>query len=249
MQAIIMAAGKGSRLSKVTHGKPKSFVQIKGNRLIDYNIALLRHHGISPIAIVTGYCFQAFDDEFISAQDIELIYNPFYEQVNVLGSFWAGMHCLDDDFLFIHADSICDPDLFADLVVAQGDIVLPVDYDTYNEEAMGVRCVKGRVVEISKKIPIGDAEGEFIGLAKIAGRVLPQLKAETVNLLKTGAFSEYFEAALQSLIVRGIFKITLLPTKGRFWAEIDFAEDYERASLKIPDSLVRLAINRRSYGE
>ena len=45
MQAIIMAAGKGSRLGQLTKDKPKSFVEVKGIKLLEYNIALLHEYG------------------------------------------------------------------------------------------------------------------------------------------------------------------------------------------------------------
>jgi choline kinase len=245
MQAIIMAAGKGSRLGEITQGKPKSFAEIKGIRLIDYNIALLRHHGIKPIIIVTGFCSEAFEKAFDGAPDIEFVFNPFYDHANVIGSFWAGMHRLKDGFIFIHADSICDPCLFEELIKTPGDIVLPVDRNTYNEEAMGVRCRDGRVVEISKNIPVGEADGEFIGLAKISNSLLPQIKEEAVTVLKNKQYTEYFEAAIQRVIDKQSHNIVTLPTNGRFWAEIDFIEDYEKAVQEIPDSLVQLAMKQR----
>ena len=49
MQAIIMAAGKGSRLGKITEGKPKSFAEIKGKKLIEYNLQLLKKYGIEEM--------------------------------------------------------------------------------------------------------------------------------------------------------------------------------------------------------
>ena len=55
MQAIIMAAGKGSRLGSLTESKPKSLLEIKGKRLLDINIAMLHKYGIWDITIVTGY--------------------------------------------------------------------------------------------------------------------------------------------------------------------------------------------------
>lgn len=55
MQAIIMAAGKGSRLGSLTKGKPKSFVEIKGKKLIEYNLQLLQKYHVDEIIIVTGY--------------------------------------------------------------------------------------------------------------------------------------------------------------------------------------------------
>lgn len=42
MQAIIMAAGKGSRLGELTGGNPKSFVEIHHKKLIEYNLDILR---------------------------------------------------------------------------------------------------------------------------------------------------------------------------------------------------------------
>lgn len=60
MQAIIMAAGKGSRLGARTEGNPKSFVEIRGKKLTR------------------------------DMENVYLRYNPFYEMVNVLGVFLYG---------------------------------------------------------------------------------------------------------------------------------------------------------------
>ena len=43
------------------------------------------------------------------------------------------------------------------------------------------------------------------------------------------AFSEYFEAAIQKVLEAGKFDRVILPTCGKFWAEVDFEEDYRRA--------------------
>ena len=46
MQAIIMAAGKGSRLGKLTEDNPKCFLEINGVKVLDYIIALLHENNI-----------------------------------------------------------------------------------------------------------------------------------------------------------------------------------------------------------
>ena len=242
MQAIIMAAGKGRRLGRFSDSQPKSFMEIKGVPLIDYNIALLRSVGVNDIIIVTGYQYALFEHKYGSKEFIELIYNPFYEYANVIGSFWAGMHLLHGEFIFAHADSICDIGIISDLAAATSDIVLPVDFAAYDDEAMGVRCVNGMAVEINKKIPIGSEEtGEFIGYVKISKNMLPHVKEEVINLLKQNEHAEYFEASIQKLMDKQKYDIATLSTNGRFWAEIDFIEDYEKAIREIPDSLVELA--------
>ena len=246
MQAIIMAAGKGSRLGALAEGKPKSFLEINGIRLIDYNIALLRHYGVERITIVTGCYAEAFEREYANWQGVGLVFNPFYEHANVLASFWAGMHLLTDDFIFVHADSLCDPDILRELIVSPGDVVLPVDFETYDEEAMGVRCENGKPVEVGKHIPLDAGEtGEFIGYARVSKSLIPPIKGAVIGLLKKKMFTEYFEASLQCLIDSGMYNIATFPTNGRFWIEIDFIGDYEKAVREIPSSLDAIATKGR----
>lgn len=242
MQAIIMAAGKGSRLGELTNGNPKSFVEIKGKKLIEYNLQLLNKYGIEKIVIVTGYRSEAFEELTREMENVHLIYNPFYEMVNVLGSFFMGMEAIDDDFIYLHADTLCDPFIFEKLVHLEGDVILPIDYKQCDEEAMKVRSENGRIVEITKQMPLELAEGEFIGMCAFRKEVLPVLKSKVKQLMKEKAFSSYFEGAIQRLIDEECFDIRLVSTEGYFWSEIDFLEDFERAVANISDSLLTLKV-------
>lgn len=240
MQAIIMAAGKGSRLGALTEGNPKSFVEIKGKKLIEYNLDLLRHYGMDEVIIVTGYRSEAFENLTRDMKNVRLIYNPFYEMVNVLGSFYMGMDALHDDFLYLHADTLCEPMIFEKLMEEKADVILPVEYKVCDEEAMKVRSENGKIVEINKQMLLDAAEGEFIGIAGFKKKVLPALKEKTRQLMKEKEFSAYFESAIQRLIEEEDFQIEAVSTEGAFWAEIDFPEDYEKAVSEIPESLLSI---------
>ncbi len=237
MQAIIMAAGKGSRLGDVTRDVPKSFAEIKGKKLIEYNLRLLEKYGVDDIILVAGYRSEAFEELAKDRSGIRLVFNPFYEMTNVLGSFYMGMEALNDDFIFLHADTLCEPEIFEKLIHIQGDVVLPVDYKQCDEEAMKVRSEKGRIKEITKQMPADAAEGEFIGMAAFRKKTVPSLKEKTRQLLKEKEFGAYFESAIQRLIDEESFDIRTVPTGSAFWAEIDFPEDYEDAKARIPESL------------
>ncbi len=241
MQAIIMAAGKGSRLGDLTKGKPKSFTEIKGKKLIDYNLALLKKYHVDEIVIVTGYQCEAFEELTAGEENICLVYNPFYEMVNVLGSFYMGMEALHDDFIYLHADTLCEPAIFEKLVKMDGDIILPVEYKQCDDEAMKVRSENGKVVQITKQMDTDQAEGEFIGMAAFRKKVIPTLKEKTKQLMKEKAFTEYFESVIQRIIDdKEEFSIKAVSTQGSFWAEIDFPEDYERAAAEMPESLRKI---------
>lgn len=242
MQAIIMAAGKGSRLRSLTEDKPKAFVEINGKRLIDYNLRLLEKYGVDEFIIVTGYKCEAFEELAGSIKNVKLAYNPFYEMVNVLGSFYMGMNLLNDDFIYLHADTICEPQIFERLVKIESDIVLPVEYKVCDDEAMKVRSEGGKIIQITKKMPNELADGEFIGMASFRKKVIPALREKTKQLLMEKEFMAYFESAIQRLIDEEDFEIKEVSTEGAFWAEIDFMEDYENAVKKIPKSLTEIFV-------
>lgn len=241
MQAIIMAAGKGSRLGNLTENKPKSFMEIKGFKMIEYNISMLHAFEIRDIIIVTGYQCEKFDELTEKIDGIQCIYNPFYEMVNVLGSFFMAKDFLHDDFVYLHADTICAPEIFKAMLEEDGDIILPVDYSPCDEEAMKVKVTDGKVVEINKTMDCDTSEGEFIGIAKVGRGVINELNRATVELMKEKAFTSYFEGAVQRVIDKQNFLVKSISTKGHFWSEVDFKEDYKKACAQIPDSLVRIA--------
>lgn len=240
MQAVIMAAGKGSRLGDLTNGNPKSFAEIKGKKLIEYNIGLLHSFGIRDIVIVTGYRNDAFEELFKDTVGIRLVYNPFYEMVNVLGSFFMAMETLTDDFIYMHADTLCAPKILAKLVGLEADINLPVAFSSCDEEAMKVRRENGKIVEISKQIPLQKSEGEFIGIASFRKEVIPAMKKHTKKLMEEKDFAAYFEGTIQRLIDYEEFQIALEPTDNEFWCEVDFMEDYIRACETIPEELLHI---------
>ena len=229
MQAIIMAAGKGSRLGELTKGYPKSFVEINGKKLIEYNMDMLRDIGVEKIIIVTGYREDAFAELTKDMDDVVLKYNPFYSLVNVLGSFYMGMDELDDDFIFLHADTLCDKSIFDRLIQLEADVNLPVEYKKCDDEAMKVRSEGGKLVEITKQMPVEAAEGEFIGVASFRKEVLDILKQKVKEVLADGDFASYFEGAIQRMIEETDCNIRPFDIGNAPWAEIDFKEDYDRA--------------------
>lgn len=238
MQAIIMAAGKGSRLGSLTEDLPKSLLEIKGKRLLDINIAMLHKYGIWDITIVTGFKDEKFIEATKGIPGITLVYNPFYEFTNVIGSYYMGMKYMHDDFVYLHADTICDTGIFEELLTSEGDVILPVDTKPCDDEAMKVKLTDGRITKITKQMPVSEAAGEFIGIAKINRNVIADLNDCTVGVLRDREFSSYFEGALQRLFDMDKYDVRMIETAGRFWGEVDFLEDYQRAESNISEDLL-----------
>lgn len=242
MQAIIMAAGRGSRLGTLTDNIPKAFLKVKEYRLIDYNIALLHENDVKDILIVVGYKAELYEELAKERAGITCIYNPFYEHCNVLGSFFVAQEKLkDEDTIYLHADTLCEPGIFREMAQDNRDIVMPVDFKACDSEAMKVVTKEGEIVKISKEIPEVEAEGEFVGMAKLSRNVMPAIKAASQKLMREGCLKSYFEGAIQEVIDNGGYSVPALPTDNRFWGEVDFEEDYIFVKENLPDTLCQIA--------
>ena len=54
MKAIVIAAGEGSRMGKLTKNIPKPLVLINGKSIIERQLSILKQNGILDIIIITG---------------------------------------------------------------------------------------------------------------------------------------------------------------------------------------------------
>lgn len=228
MQAIILSAGKGERLFPLTKNIPKCFITLSNKPIIDYQLKILKSHKIRDIIVVIGYKAKTVERE-LSKREVTIVLNPFYETTNVLTSLWFAKEKLIEDFIFMHGDTVFDLQIFENMLDMKGDVVLPIEKKKCSEEDMKVITSGSQVVEISKEIPLQDADGEFIGIAKVGKNVLKDLKDIMDEFMCEGKFDLFFEAAIQKLIDKGCYSIMFTETEGYFWEEIDFPHDLDRA--------------------
>jgi choline kinase len=235
MQAIIMAAGYGRRIAKISKENPKSFLELNGEKLIERAVRLLKARGIEDITVVTGYRPELFHE--LLGDSVHFRHNPLYFCTNVLASFAVGMDKISDEFIFLHADTVfAEPILDRLISNSSAGIILPVDFKVCVEEEMKVILDdRGFVKEINKTMSLDVAVGEFIGMAKISSSMLDRLKgAVHQELEERHNHQEYFEAAVQNLIDDGV-DVGVVPTGDDPWIEIDFPEDYERVKFLFPE--------------
>lgn len=88
-RAIIMAAGKGTRLKPLTESIPKPLIKVNGTRMIDSIIDALHQNGIKDIYIVVGYLKEKFYTLTKEYENITLIENPYYDTCNNISSLYV----------------------------------------------------------------------------------------------------------------------------------------------------------------
>ncbi len=98
MNAIILAAGMGTRLRPLTDDTPKSLVEVNGEPIAERQIKSLKEIGVDDINIVTGYLNEKFD-YLKKKYGVKLIYNDKYDVYNNAYSLYLVRDYLDNSFI------------------------------------------------------------------------------------------------------------------------------------------------------
>ncbi|WP_437619646.1 NTP transferase domain-containing protein [Sorangium sp. So ce1151] len=180
MKAVIIGAGRGSRLRHLTEELPKTLVPILGRPMLDSILDALAAGGFrrSDVVFVCGYKAEVIRAAY---PDLTYVENRDWEQNNILLSLLCAREHLGGGFVSTYADIVYRPEIVADLVRSPHDITLACDTDWRRRyvnrsqhpetDAEKLRAdAAGRVVEISRRIPSESATGEFIGVMKLSAR-------------------------------------------------------------------------------
>lgn len=119
-RAIIMAAGKGTRLRPVTLQEPKPLVKIKGRTMIETIIEALHENGIHEIHVVVGYQKEQFDVITKKYEGIHLIENPYYEAANNISSLYVARDYIGEAFIIDGDQIISNAGIFDPVFVRSG---------------------------------------------------------------------------------------------------------------------------------
>ena len=113
MKALVLAAGRGSRLGNITENLPKPLVEVKNKPVIDYLICKLIDLNVSEIFINMHYKHELLEKFILDSNyrtKITLIYEP--ELLGTAGTLKSLIDVLStEDFIVMHADNYFQDDL------------------------------------------------------------------------------------------------------------------------------------------
>lgn len=96
--AVILAAGFGSRFVPLTFDTPKGLLEVNGERMLERTIRQLHEREIFDITIVVGYLKDQFD-YLIDEYGVKLLYNPEYAEKNNLASLYCARKLLGNTYV------------------------------------------------------------------------------------------------------------------------------------------------------
>jgi len=243
MNAIIIAAGSGKRISNDVKNIPKSMVKVNGRSIIEYQLSVLNKAGINEVYAITGPYSEKFN-----IKNIKYVKDEEYEKHDILGSLMKAKKFFRDDTLILYSDIIFELKIIEEVMDSKEDISIAVDmnweknYEGRTEhlksEAENVELKNNSdIIRIKKNIEnVNNNVGEFLGIIKFTnkgGELFIKKYEELVNS-NNGLFHEapsilkaYVTDMIQELIDSNI-KIKPILVSGK-WCEIDTMQDLKNA--------------------
>ena len=112
MKVVIMAGGKGTRISSIASDIPKPMIKINNKPVLEHEIECLKKQGFSDIIITVSHLGHIIKDYFGKGENFGVNIEYFHEEtpLGTAGALFKLKDKLTEDFLLLNADAIFDVD-------------------------------------------------------------------------------------------------------------------------------------------
>jgi choline kinase len=230
MRAIILAAGRGSRMGALTEDAPKCMVPLHGRPLLDWQMSALGEAGIAQIGVVRGYRADLLERPNLASFD-----NPRWAETNMVVSLCCAATWLEAGPVVVSYSDIFYPaEAVRKLMAAPGDIALTYDPNWLElwsrrfadplSDAETFRLDGDRVIEIGKKTDtLTDIQGQYMGLLKFTPAGWQAVYTHLASMTENTLARLDMTSLLAGLIANGT-PVHAVAVEGP-WGEVDSASD------------------------
>jgi choline kinase len=224
MKAVILAAGRGTRIRSVHGEHPKCLIEVENTTILDHQLEALSMVGINDVTIVVGYekeqIIAHVNARKLLTQRIHFIDNPAFAITNNIYSLWLALDWLrGDSFIVLNADVIFDPQILDLAVRPHAPISMIVD-PLWRDETMKVIIVDNHVIRMSKNISRDEFSGTYIGITVFSKSIQNRVFRKMEDVIAAGRVNDFFNVVVQELANEGV-PVGFTSTDGLPWAEID----------------------------
>lgn len=241
--AIILAAGRGSRMGELTEAVPKCLLSLAGKTLLEWQTQALARAGMRHIHLVTGYRGELLRGQHATFE------NSRWAETNMVRTLICAADVLTrTDCIVAYADIVYRFGHVAALAQSSEDIA--VTYDLEWERLWRLRFVdplsdaetfeqkNGLLTVIGgKPTNLGQVKGQFMGLIKCTPAGYARIERHVRSLPEKAADALDVTSLLAGLLLSGE-RIGAVPVRGG-WLEADNPEDLRRYEANLADSDAR----------
>ena len=239
MKAVILAAGRGSRMKGETDDKPKCMVKLLGKSLLNWQLDALHMGGIDDILVIRGYLADKLSGDFQTIDNLRWAESNMVETLRQASSWLEKEPCV-----ISYSDIVFRPEHVREISSCNYDIGITYDtrwkelwelrFDDPLSDAETFREENGRLLEIGERADsMAEIAGQYMGLLymtpygwSVVDGFLKELSSKCIDKLD-------MTALLRMLLDRNV-TIGAIPVDGG-WVEADSMDDiyiYEKTILE-----------------
>ena len=230
MKAVILAAGRGSRLAPITDSVPKGLINVGEETIAERMVRILHEQGIDldDICFVTGYKSECYEKLFAHT-----LHNVDWDTCENYSSVLLALEEFNDnDFLFLDSDLLFAPDVIKAVLECEHPNVLTCMLSDDLKESTGVIADgHGRVLRIGK-----DIEGSgliYTSIFKLS-RNASFLLRDALKCPRNQ--NTWYTASLNDIFDRVPFHALVSDAA---WCEVDDLDDYHHAQSLIEEGILQ----------
>jgi len=229
MKAIVLAAGRGSRLKQMTDGRPKCLVELGGQSLLRWQVDALLSGGVDSIVVVTGY-----QHEMLEAQGFPTRHNPDWQTTNMVASLLCAEDVIDEPVIVSYSDIVYAPKAVQLAYASDAELGVAYDRDWLglwrarfedplsDAETFRVRD-DGLLTEIGATVGnLDEVQGQYMGLLRFSPDSLGWIHKIVDENLELR--SRIDMTSLLSRLIDAGHPVTAIDATGH-WCEIDTQRD------------------------
>jgi len=254
--ALLLAAGKGSRLYPLTRDTPKCLIMVHEASILERLVINLNKQGFKRLVVVLGYqekCIREFLGTRAGSMSIDYIFSPPFETTNNIYSLWMAREIINEPFLLVESDIVFDVSLLDDM-----------RYPDRIAVARMQPWMNGSNVTVNQSQHVKKFQNGIAG-------TYDEIRYKTVNIysfslsswhsiterldqyISAGRVNDYYESVFADMVVDGSLSLKIVSFDGKPWYEIDTVEDLaeaeklfsaDRYETKIHSNITQHAISR-----
>lgn len=245
MKAVLLAAGRGTRLKPRTETHHKCLTEIGGRSLLWRHLDILSSiEGIDGVHMVLGYLQEqvrasvaAWQADAEQSFPVTFVFNELYRKGSILSFRAAAPVLLTDSAIVMDADVIYPPELMTRLITSAHRSCYLLDASSSESGEEMMVCVRdNRVWHVARSADPSthtawDTKGEAVGFIRIDQQDAASLVAHLDAVVNEGQDEVDYEVAVSRWVQEipcGWESVHDLP-----WTEVDFPHDVERAEREI----------------
>jgi choline kinase len=231
MKAIILSAGRGTRLGRLTAEQPKCLLPVRGETtLLEVQLDVLAACGVNDVCVVTGFGAEQVDarlrSRHVPSQKVSTLYNPFFDCSDNLVSCFMARAEMDAPFLLINGDTVFETRALEELLASpKASLTLAVNEKaSYDADDMKVSLDGTRLRAVGKQLPLDTVDAESIGLMLFRDRGPARFRRALELAMREPCARKAWYLSVVDALAR-TDRVETAPITGLRWWEVDCPED------------------------